>query len=67
MNQHNDPTRFRVGEPMILFDERDRQIMFLAPADDEVVRLKGETLEGSLINALHEGELLVTPSGGATW
>ncbi len=61
MNQHDDPSRFREGEPMILFDERDRQIMFLAPADDEVVRLKGEALEGSLINALHEGELLVTP------
>lgn len=56
-----DQTGFTIGEPMLLFDERDRQTMFLVPEPEDKIRLKDETLPGEVFIALHEGELLVTP------
>lgn len=62
MSIDKDPAIFRVGEPMLLFDERDRQTMFPCPKDEDKIRLKDETIPGEVIAAMKEGELYVTPN-----
>ena len=53
---------FGPGQVMLLIDERNREQMVTVPEPDGALRLKGERFTGEELAALHEGELLVTPT-----
>jgi tRNA (adenine57-N1/adenine58-N1)-methyltransferase len=52
---------FAPGDWLLLVDERDREFLVAAPAEGQVMRVKGEALEAGAVAGLHDGELLVTP------
>ncbi len=67
MTEANQTGLHPPGRHLVLVDEKDRPHLIQVPEPERIIRLKGEAMDYATLAALHDGELLVTPSGGATW